>query len=86
MRAVPGDEFVPADDPVSATHCPRCAAAVGEDLSFRNRPHERGYRSFICEAHTRIRLDGKVTVEDFTSRDLHDGRTALATEPSGTSA
>jgi hypothetical protein len=30
VRAVLGDEFVPADDPGTAGQCPRCAAAVAE--------------------------------------------------------
>jgi hypothetical protein len=73
VRAVLGDEFVPADDPRSASQCPRCAAAVAEGNGFRTPPSERPYRSYSCEAYLRLRIDGRVTVKDCSLRDFHDG-------------
>lgn len=73
MRAVLGDEFVPADDPGRANQCPRCVAVVAAGDGFREPPHERGYRSYFCEAYLRVRVDGRVTVKDCSLRDFHDG-------------
>lgn len=73
MRAVLGDEFVPADDPARANQCPRCAMAVAEGKGFRDPPHEREHRSYFCEAYLRVRIDGKVTVKDCSLRDFHNG-------------
>ena len=73
MRAVLGDEFVPADDPAEADQCSRCASAVAEGKGFRTPPHERPIRSYFCETYLRIRIDGQVVVEDCSLRDFHTG-------------
>jgi hypothetical protein len=73
MRAVLGDEFVPADDPAKAGQCPRCATAVSEGKGFRTPPHEREYRSYFCEAYLRLRIDGSIEVQDCSLRDFHRG-------------
>jgi hypothetical protein len=57
VRAVLGDEFVPADDPGAAGQCPKCAAAVAEGKGFRTPPHER--RSYWCEEYLRLSVDGR---------------------------
>lgn len=72
MRAVLGDEFVPADDPDSASQCRRCAESVAEGKGFRTPPRERGYRPSFCEASLRVRVDGRVTVKDCSRRGYHD--------------
>lgn len=73
VRAVLGDEFVPADDPARAGQCPRCAAAVAEGKGFRTPPHEREMRSYFCEAYLRLRIEGRVVVETCRLRDFHSG-------------
>lgn len=73
MRAVLGDEFVPADDPVRSNQCPRCAAVVADGKGFRTPPHEREHRSYFCDVCLRIRIDGSVTVKDCSRRDFHNG-------------
>lgn len=72
VRAVLGDEFVPADDPAAAGQCPVCAAAVAEGKGFRTPPHER--RSDWCEEYLSLRVHGRVVVMDCCLRDFHDGR------------
>lgn len=72
MRAVLGEEFVPADDPARENQCPRCAAIAADGKGFRN-PPDPYYRSFFCERYLRVRIDGVVTVKDCSLRDLHDG-------------
>jgi hypothetical protein len=57
VRAVLGDEFVPADDPARAGQCPRCAAAVAEGKGFGTPPHEREMRSYFCEVYLRLRIE-----------------------------
>ena len=74
MRAVLGDEFIPADDPAEADQCSRCASTVAEDKGFRTPPHERPIRSYFCETYLRITIDGQVVVEDCSLRDFHTGR------------
>jgi hypothetical protein len=73
MRAVLGDEFVPAEDPLRSGQCPRCAALVADGKGFRNPPDPFGYRSPICDKYLRIRVDGLVAVKDCLLRDLHMG-------------
>ena len=72
MRAVLGDEFVPADHPMSAAQCPCCAALVADGKGFRN-PPDPYHRSYFCEAYLRVRIDGAVTVKDCSLRDFHKG-------------
>lgn len=72
MRAVLGDEFVPADDPERENQCPRCAAIVADGKGFRN-PPQPYFRSIFCERYLRMRIDGVVTVKDCSLRDRHDG-------------
>jgi hypothetical protein len=73
MRAVLGDEFIPADDPAKGGQCPRCASTVAEGKGFRTPPHERPIRSYFCETYLRIRIDGQVVVENCYLRDFHQG-------------
>lgn len=72
MRAVLGDEFVPADNPERENQCPRCAAIVAAGNGFRN-PPEPYFRSIFCESYLRLRIDGVVTVKDCSLRDFHGG-------------
>lgn len=73
MRAVLGDEFIPADDPAKAGQCARCATAVAEGTGFRRPPHERPIRSYVCETFLRISIDGQVVVDYCSLRDVHQG-------------
>ena len=72
MRAVLGDEFVPASDPEASGQCRRCAELVADGKGFRS-PPEPYYRSYVCEAYLRVRIDGAVTVKDCSLRDFHTG-------------
>lgn len=72
MRAVLGDEFVPADDPLLAGQCSRCAAMVADGKGYRRPPDPYG-RSHFCEAYLRVRVDERVAVKDCCLRDFHDG-------------
>jgi hypothetical protein len=74
VRAVLGDKFVPEDPDVAASRgqCPKCAQVVAEGKGFRSPPHER-YRSYFCEAYLRVRVDGRVEVQDCFLTDFHDG-------------
>ncbi len=73
LRAVLGDEFVPADDSARARQCPRCAALVADGKGFRDLPDPYGYRSPFWEAHLRFRFDGSLTVKECSLRDFHNG-------------
>jgi hypothetical protein len=73
VRAVLGDEFVPANDPATAGQCPKCAVAVAEGKGFRTPPHEREHRSYFCDAYLRVRIDGRVEVQDCSLREFHSG-------------
>lgn len=73
IRAVLGDEFVPADDPEKAGQCPRCAQEVADGRGFRLTPFEREMRS-QCDAYVRVSLGGgRPTVEDCSLRNYHSG-------------
>jgi hypothetical protein len=71
MRAVLGDEFVPASEPERGNQCLRCAAIVADGEGLRNPPEP--YRSPLCEQFLRIRIGGAVTVKDCSLRDFHIG-------------
>ena len=74
VRAVLGDEFVPADDPQSEGQCSLCAEIVSGGGGFRNQPEPYAfYRSPFCEDYLRIRVDGAVRVKDCRLRSFHDG-------------
>jgi hypothetical protein len=50
MRAVLGDEFVPAEEPSLAGQCTRCAKIVAARKGFREPARPFGYhRSYFCE-------------------------------------
>lgn len=72
VRAVLGDEFVPADDPVRAGQCPRCAETVREGKGFRNPPGLRD--PAWCEDFLRLKVQGRVVVKSCDRRFFHDGR------------
>jgi hypothetical protein len=73
VRAVLGDEFVPAEEAVANGQCLTCARLVAEGKGFRTPPDPYGYRSYFCEAYLRVRIDGAVTVKDCSLGDFHDG-------------
>jgi hypothetical protein len=76
VRAVLGDEFVPADPgdrEAVARQCPRCAELVAEGKGFRTPPQERPLRSYFCEQILRLRIDDDVDVQECSLRDLHGG-------------
>lgn len=76
VRAVLGDEFEPADpgDKTAAEgQCPKCAELVADGEGFRTPPHEREYRSYFCEAYLRLRIEGRVEVQDCSLREFHRG-------------
>lgn len=70
MRAVLGDEFVPADDPRTKGQCPRCAELVAEGKGFRNPP--RSYDPF-CHAYLHVKIDGQVEVQNCSLSGQHRG-------------
>lgn len=75
MRVVLGDEFVPADDPVQAGQCPRCAEIVRAGKGFRQPPNPFGYyRSPFCEKYLRVKVAGVVKVKECFLRDSHPGQ------------
>lgn len=71
MRAVLGDEFVSADEPRAAGHCPKCAELVAEGKGFRNPPGE-WYDPF-CHAYLHVKINGEVEVQDCFLRSDHRG-------------
>ncbi|WP_395695571.1 hypothetical protein [Nocardioides sp.] len=73
VRAVLGDEFVPADEPELENQCSLCAQIVAAGKGFRTPPHERSYRSPFCEDYLRVQIDGAVAVKNCRLRDFHDG-------------
>ena len=70
MRALLGDAFVPADDPVRARQCPKCAALVAEGKGFRSPP---GSYDPFCHAYMHVKIDGQVEVQDCFLRGEHRG-------------
>jgi hypothetical protein len=71
MRAVLGDEFVPADDPESEGQCKRCAALVADGKGFRDGPGYMG--SPYCERSVRVTVDGDTRVKMCSLRFRHGG-------------
>lgn len=70
MRAVLGDEFVPADDPRAAGQCPRCATLVAEGKGFRSPP---GSYDPFCYAYLQVRIDRDIEVQECSLRGDHRG-------------
>jgi hypothetical protein len=70
MRAVLGDEFVPADEPEREGQCPRCALVVREDRGFRSRP---GSYDPFCHAYLSVKIDGQVEVQNCFLSGSHRG-------------
>ena len=70
MRAVLGEEFVPADDPVAARQCERCAKIVSEGRGFRRQP---GSYDPFCYAYLHVKIDGRVEVQECKLRGSHRG-------------
>lgn len=73
VKVLMGDEFVPEDEAAAAGQCPRCAELVAEGRGFRTSPHERAHRSYFCEAYLRVRVDGRIAVQECSLRDFHGG-------------
>lgn len=73
VRAVLGEEFVPADGPAKSGQCSLCAEIVSNGRGFRATPQDRIHRSPFCEDYLRIRIDGRVAVKDCSLRDFHGG-------------
>ena len=73
VRAVLGEEFVPAEEPERAGQCPACAGAVAQGTGWRTPPHEREIR-LPCDDDLRLVIDGKRVVEFCVLRDFHVGR------------
>lgn len=70
MRAVLGDEFVPADDPGGARQCSKCANLVAEGKGFWSPP---GSYDPFCHAYLHVKIDGQVEVQDCFLRGEHRG-------------
>ncbi|MEJ7689638.1 MAG: hypothetical protein WKF76_03950 [Nocardioidaceae bacterium] len=49
--------------------CPKCAELVAAGKGFRTLPHER--RSPFCDSFLRLRVEGRVIVEQCRLRDYH---------------
>jgi hypothetical protein len=75
VRAVLGDEFVPEEPEVATSRgqCPKCAQIVADGRGFRSPPQDRAYRSYFCDAYLRVRIDGRIEVQDCSLRDFHNG-------------
>lgn len=73
VRAVLGEEFVPAEDPERAGQCPKCAEAVRAGRGWRTSPHEREERR-LCDQDLRLVIKGRRVVEFCIRRDYHLGR------------
>ncbi len=71
VRAVLGDEFVPADEPAKSGQCSLCAEIVSNGRGFRTAPQDWIHRSPFCEDYLRIRIDGRVAVKNCSQRDFH---------------
>lgn len=72
VKAVLGDRFDPEN--MSANICPRCVELVAAGKGFRDSPWEReAHRTYFCEAYLRLRIDGRVVVEQCRLQDLHSG-------------
>lgn len=70
MRAVLGDEFVPADDPAEAGQCAHCAQIVAEGRGFRSPP---GSYDPFCHAFLNIKINGQVEVQNCSLGGQHRG-------------
>lgn len=70
MRAVLGDEFLPADDPGRTGQCSKCADLVADGKGFRSPP---GSYDPFCHAYLHVKIDGQVEVQDCFLRGEHGG-------------
>lgn len=70
MRAVLGDEFVPADEPAKSGQCPKCAELVAEGKAFRDPP---GYYGPFCHAYLHVKINGGVEVQNCNLSGQHRG-------------
>lgn len=72
VKALVGDRFDPENE--SADLCPRCVEMVTAGKGFRDSPWEReDHRTYFCDAYLRLRIEGKVVVEQCRLRDFHSG-------------
>ena len=67
VKVVMGNAFDAEQDDA----CPKCAELVAAGKGFRTSPHER--RSPFCDSFLRLRVDGRVIVEQCRLRDYHSG-------------
>ncbi len=71
VKVVLGDRF----DPERGTPnlCPGCVTLVAADRGFRDAPRDREYRSYSCEGHLPVKIDGRVRVQECCLREDHRG-------------